>query len=211
MTKQSGSCRCEKRSDEAIPRRPCRLRAPRMRRIPAFLACLQLVLLLGLPQLPANAAETRDPATFFTLNMGDLAAELAEGRKAGKKALLVMFEQERCPGCLYMKQNVLSRGDVQDYYRRNFVTLSVDIRSAVPLRDLAGREQTEKSFAQSSKVKGTPTFVFYDLAGREITRVLGTVETAAEFLLLGEYVASGAYKTRSFAQYKLDNPDRKGS
>jgi thioredoxin-related protein len=158
-----------------------------------------------------HAADVRDAGSFFTLNMGDLAAELTEGRKTGKKAMLVMFEQEGCPGCLYMKQNVLNRADVQDYYRRNFLTLSLDIWSAVPMRDLAGREQTEKSFAQSAKVKGTPTFVFYDLSGREITRVLGTVETPAEFLLLGEYVASGAYKTRSFVQYKLDNPNRKGS
>ena len=51
-------------------------------------------------------------------------------------------------------------------------------------------------------MKGTPTFVFYDLAGREIVRVLGPTEDPAEFLLLGEFVASGAYKTRSFAQYK---------
>jgi thioredoxin-related protein len=61
------------------------------------------------------------------------------------------------------------------------------------------------------KVKGTPTFVFYDLSGREATRVLGTIETPDEFLLLGQFVASGAYKTRTFAQYKRDKPTLKGS
>jgi thioredoxin-related protein len=74
------------------------------------------------------------------------------------------------------------------------------------VRDFAHREQTEKAFAQSSKVKGTPTFVFYDLSGNEVARVFGTIETPEEFLLLGQFVASGAYKTRTFAQYKRDKP-----
>ena len=177
----------------------------------SVLSASVLALAISIAAPRAADAENRDATAFFALNTGDLKAELADARSAGKKALFIMFEQERCPGCLYMKQNILSRGEVQDYYRRNFVTLSLDIWSSVPLRDVAGREHTEKSFAQSAKVKGTPTFVFYDLGGREIARVLGTIETPAEFLLLGEYVASGAYKTRSFAQYKLDKPVRKGS
>ena len=182
------------------------------RRTPeSILSALILAVAISLSAPHGAHAENRDATAFFALNTGDLKAELADARSAGKKALLIMFEQERCPGCLYMKQNILSRGEVQDYYRRNFATLSLDIWGAVPLRDVAGREHTEKSFAQSAKVKGTPTFVFYDITGREITRILGTIETPAEFLLLGEFVATGAYRTRSFSQYKLDKPNRKGS
>jgi thioredoxin-related protein len=169
------------------------------------------VALLALLPLAASAAETRDAASFFNLNMGDLKTELADARQEGKKAVLLMFEQEGCPGCLYMKRNILNRKDVQDYYRANFASLSIDIWSSVPVRDFADREQTEKAFAQTLKVKGTPTFVFYDLSGREATRVLGTIETPDEFMLLGQFVASGAYKTRTFAQYKRDKPTLKGS
>jgi thioredoxin-related protein len=171
----------------------------------------RLLVVLALASGAAVAAESRDAASFFNLNMGDLKTELADARHEGKKALLVMFEQEGCPGCLYMKRNILNRKDVQDYYRAQFANLSVDIWSSVPVRDFADREQTEKAFAQSARVKGTPTFVFYDLSGSEITRVLGTIETSDEFLLLGQFVASGAYKTRSFAQYKRDRPTLKGS
>jgi len=170
-----------------------------------------LAALLALLPLAASAAEARDAASFFNLNMGDLKTDLADARQVGKKAVLVMFEQEGCPGCLYMKRNILNRKDVQDYYRANFTNLSIDIWSSVPVRDFADREHTEKAFAQASKVKGTPTFVFFDLSGNEATRVLGTVETADEFLLLGQFVASGAYKTRTFAQYKRDKPTLKGS
>ena len=172
---------------------------------------LRLLMLVALVPFASQAGETRDAASFFNLNMGDLKSELAEARSDGKKAVMVMFEQEGCPGCLYMKRNILSRKDVQDYYRANFANLLLDIWSSVPVKDFTNREQTEKAYAQAAKIKGTPTFVFYDLAGNEVVRILGTIETPDEFLLLGQFVASGAYKKSSFAQYKREQPAKKGT
>src|SRR5215217_5198664 len=136
-----------------------------------------LSLMLAVMPFTAHAAELRDAQSFFSLNMGDLKAEALEAKAEGKKALLVVFEQEGCPGCRHMRTQVLNRKDVQDYYRANFANLSVDIWSSVPLRDFGSREQTEKTYSQTTKIKGTPTFVFYDLAGNEISRVFGVVET----------------------------------
>jgi thioredoxin-related protein len=106
---------------------------------------------------------------------------------------------------------VFNRKDVQDYYGQQFVSLTIDIHGSVPLRDFSGRESTEKAYAQSSKVRATPTFVFYDLSANEAVRIVGPLQTPDEFLLLGQFVASGAYRTRSFAQYKLEKPTRKGT
>jgi len=150
-----------------------------------------------------HGAETRDAMThFFDANTGDLKAELADARAAGKKALLFMYEQEGCPACLYMKQHVLNRVDVQELYRTHFVSFTLDIHGAVPLKDFNGRDITEKAFAAAAKVRGTPTFAFHDLSGAEITRVTGAVRDVAEFKLLAEYIASGAYKSRTFAEHK---------
>ena len=41
-------------------------------------------------------------------------------------------------------------------------------------------------------------------------RVLGAQE-ADEFMLLGEFVASGAYKSRKFAEFKKDKLRKKGN
>jgi len=174
-----------------------------------FLALLLMLLGLG---IATAGAQTRDPYQyFFDPLTGDLKAELTDARKAGKKAVFLMFEQEGCPGCLHMKNHVLNRPDVQKFYRDRFLNFAIDIHSAVPVADFTGRAYTEKSYALSMKVKGTPTLVFFEPGGKEIVRILGTVQEAEEFLTLGEFVASGAYKTRKFAEYKQDLQRKKGS
>jgi thioredoxin-related protein len=177
-----------------------------------LLTGLLVAVALAIAAVPTRAADTRDPDQhFFNLNTGDLKAESADARKSGKKAILVMFEQEGCPGCLYMKRNVLNRIDVQDFYRERFVSFSVDIFGAVPISDFAGRDFTEKRYAQALHVTGTPTFAFYDLNGNEIVRILGPIKDPDDFLLLGEYVASGAYQSSKFAEYKQAQRKKRGS
>jgi thioredoxin-related protein len=172
-----------------------------------------LLILLCAPAwvIAATAADARDPYThFFNPNTGDIKAELADAKNAGKKAVFLMFEQEGCPGCLHMKHHVLNQPDVQQFYREHFLNFAIDIYGSVPVIDFAGRGLTEKSYAQSLKVKATPTLAFYDLDGSEVLRVVGPVREAGEFLLLGEFVASGAYKTRQFAEFKQARVRKKG-
>jgi len=44
-----------------------------------------------------------------------------------------------------------------------------------------------------------------------IARIVGPVKSAEDFMLLGEFVASGAYKTRKFAEYLQSQRKNKGS
>ena len=174
-----------------------------------------LALLLLAFSVPTWAAEpavaTRDAMThFFDANTGDLKAELADAKNANKKAVLFMYEQEGCPACIYMKQNVLNRVDVQELYRRHFASFTVDIHGAVILKDFGGRDITEKAYAANAKVRGTPTFIFHDLTGTEVVRITGAVRDVDEFKLLAEFVASGAYKTRQFAEHKQLHLKKKG-
>jgi thioredoxin-related protein len=172
-------------------------------RLKATMRLMLILAAVALMPAGARAAETGEPdAHFFDPNIGDLKADLVDARKAGKKAILLVFEQEGCPGCLYMHRNILNRPDVQQFYHQHFYNFTIDIHSAVPLKDFAGRNFTEQGYARALGVKGTPTLAFYDLDGKEIVRLLGVINEPAEFLLLGEFVASGAYKTRKFAEYK---------
>src|SRR5262245_47630194 len=154
----------------------------------------------------------RDPMErFFTPSLGDFRAEATDARAAGKQAIFVMYVRDDCPYCERMKRDILSLEGVQDYYRNNFAVLAVDLRGAVPIVDFAGKSTTEKAFAVAQGVKFSPVIVFYDFDGTPLARHNGEVRDVGEFLLLGRFVASGAYRSQSFAEYKQSSGSRKGS
>lgn len=155
--------------------------------------------------LASGFAATRDvDKYFFDTGFGDFKSELETARKQGKRGILLMFELDDCPFCHRMKQTVLNRSEVQDFYKRHFLIFTVNVKGDVPLVDFKGRETTEKAFALGLRVHATPVFQFFDLEGNPTVRFTGATRDAAEFLQLGRYVVDGAYRTAdmSFAKYK---------
>jgi thioredoxin-related protein len=149
------------------------------------------------------AGDPRDPrAYFFSQTFGDLPEELEEAREAGKIGLVLFFEQEGCPYCRYMMQNVLNQPDLQDWYRERFVSIAVDINGDVELRDIDGITLPSKVFAAHRKVKTTPVISFIDLQGTEVFRRVDTVKSAAEFLLMGRYVAEQHFTDTSWGDFQ---------
>jgi thioredoxin-related protein len=162
-----------------------------------------LVLLLLFLAAGAARPETRDPSShFFQPKLGDLKGDLASARQEGKQGILLMYEMDDCPFCQRMKQNVLNRVEVQDYFRRHFIIYAMDTKGDAPLVDFQGRDTTEKAFALEQRARATPVFIFHDLGGNAITRYTGATRDAEEFLLLGRYVVEGHYKHQPFAAFK---------
>ena len=148
-------------------------------------------------------AESRDVQQhFFNQHLGDFKAELDTAKQEGKQGILLMFEMDDCPFCHRMKQTILNQSEVQDYYRKHFLIFSVDSEGANALVDFAGKASTEKQFALDHRVRATPVLMFFDLEGKPIARHTGPTKDKAEFLLLGRYVAEGAYATQPFVKYK---------
>ncbi len=166
-------------------------------------------LLLALALVPARADEGWEK--FFELSFGDLRAELAEARKAGQRGLLVMYHFEECPYCARMKREVLSRADVQAAFRRNFRAIAIDTRGSQEVTGLDGRTLPESEFARAAGVRSTPTFQFYAPDGALLYTQRGALYDPADFILLGDYVASGAHRSASFADYKLNRQKKRGS
>jgi thioredoxin-related protein len=175
------------------------------------LALVALVLAPALATAQVHGAKREPMQRFFTPSLGDLKAEAADARAAGKQAIFVMYVRDDCPYCERMKRDILSLEAVQDYYRRQFAVLAIDLRGAVPIVDFAGKSTTEKGFAAAQGVNFTPVIVFYDFEGQPLARHTGEIRDPREFLLLGRFVASGAYRTHSFAEYKQSTGSRKGS
>lgn len=163
----------------------------------------QLLIALILLVVAPVWADTRDPANhFFQPKFGDFKAELDAARQQGKKGIFLFFEMDDCPFCARMKTTILNQTDVQDAYRALFLVYSVDVNGDTQMIDFQGKETTEKAFAFAHRVRATPALLFFDLDGKLATRYTGPTKDKAEFLLLGKYVAEGAYAKQPFTQYK---------
>jgi thioredoxin-related protein len=153
----------------------------------------------------AHAVEWLEPNThFFDQTFGDLAEELDNAKADDKQAVMIMFEQDECPFCHLMRQTVLSRPDVQAYFKKHFLLLHIDIEGDVELTDFQGKPTTMKAFAAINRVRATPVFQFYDLTGKPLRygRYTGATRDYQEFLLLGKFIAEGANKQEPFTRYK---------
>lgn len=138
---------------------------------------------------------------FFDTSLGDYPAELQAARQQGKLGVLLVFEAEGCPFCKRMREQVLSQPEVQQYFRRHFNIFSVDINGSVTMTGFDGKEQTEKAYARALKVRGTPSFFFFAVDGREMARYSGATRDAGMFMLLGRFVAEGHWRNTTFEQF----------
>ena len=165
-----------------------------------------LLALLALPLGLLAASDPRDPYEhFFQPTFGDFQEELEEARAAGKKAVLIFFEMDDCPFCHRMKQQVLNRPEVQDYYREHFAIFSVDVEGDVEITDFRGNSLRQADFAfRDHRVRATPVFQFFDLDGEPIARFTGATRDAREFMQLGEFVAEGHYRETNFTRFKRE-------
>jgi thioredoxin-related protein len=162
-------------------------------------AAARLVLLL-LVSLAAHAAEPWE--AFFDPFLGDLKSELADAKASGKKGVVVMYGFEECPYCRRMKREILGRPEVQAPFRRDFTVVWIDTRGAQPITGVDGEVRPESHYAQALGVRATPSFDFYAPDGKRMYRQVGAILDPLEFVLLERYVASGAYRSQSFAQFK---------
>ena len=155
-------------------------------------------------------AEVRDAeAYFFHESFGNFSEELVNAKDEGKKAVLLMFQQQDCPYCERMRTTVLNQKRVQDYYRENFLIFHVDIEGDIEITDFNGQQMLEKDFAfRKNRVRATPVFAFFDLNGKRVVRYTGATTDVDEFMLLGEYVVGGKYRTMSFNRYKREQQQK---
>ena len=174
------------------------------RKLPIF-----ALLLWTLPAL-LQASTPRDPYEyFFEQSLGDLTEELEIARDDGKQGLFLFFEMDECPFCHRMKQTVLNQPEVQDYFKQNFHSLTIDIEGDIDIVDFDGSETTQKEFARRNRVRATPMLAFYDLEGKRIFKYVGATSGAEEFMWMGEYIVNQVYLQQDdsgrnirFARYK---------
>jgi len=151
-----------------------------------------------------SAAVGRDPyAFFFNETWGNFKEELAKAKEEGKQGIFVFFELDDCPWCHRMKETVLNQPEVQEYFRKHFLNISVDIEGDVEIVDFKGNTYTQKEFSEKiNRVRATPVMAFYDLEGNQVVRFTGATSSVEEFMWLGEFYLDGHYKNTNFTKFK---------
>ena len=157
-----------------------------------------------------QAGSPRDPYQyFFEQSLGDLSEELDIAKEEGKKGVFIFFEMDECPFCHRMKRTVLNQPDVQDYFRQNFQSISIDIEGDIEIVDFEGNDTSQKEFSSKNRVRATPVMAFYDLQGNQVVRYTGATSGTEEFKWLAEFFLEGIYKMKDkngrpirFAKYK---------
>ena len=142
---------------------------------------------------------------FFDETLNDLEEERTIAKDENKKGILLMFEMDECPFCRRMKKTVLNRKEVQDYFRKNFRVLSIDVEGDLELTDFQGKETTQKEFSlKQFRVRATPVFQFVGLDGKPLKngRLTGATKDAKEFMQFGEFIVNEENKKQSFSRYK---------
>lgn len=160
------------------------------------------MLWLAIVMLTASVSALAAGSGFFQSSFGDYQSELRAAKQAGKTGVMLFFEQDGCPFCKRMEETVFNQPDVQAYFHKHFLIYAVDIRGDVPIKDFQGKPTTEKDFAFAYRVRATPVMAFFDPTGKLMYRYTGATRDKAEFLALGRYIVSGAYRTQPFETYE---------
>ena len=151
-----------------------------MRLVPAALVCLLMI------SFPAFAGSKLPPPigpstprvapikgedgiyhqSWFVNSFLDLKEDFAEAKAAGKR-LAVIFEQRGCIYCVKMHKEVLSLKYINDFVRKNFHVVQLDLWGGRKVTDFDGKQLSEKKLAERWRVQFTPTVVFFkdDISG----------------------------------------------
>lgn len=169
-----------------------------MKRI-ALTICMATSLLCG-----TVFADIRDPEEyFFHQSFGDLIEEVELAKEEGQRSIMIMFELNDCPWCDRMKVMILNQTEVQDFFRKHFRIITMNVEGDNIIVDFGGDEVVEKDFAlKHNRIRATPVFLFFNLEGNPVTRFTGAAKDVEEFMMLGEYVAFGHYEETNFIKFK---------
>ena len=152
----------------------------------------------------APGVETRAavPAADLDLKIRwtDLEEGLAEAKRTGRP-LLVDVQTKWCGWCRKMDKTTYADAAVREFVGRKFIAARVDAEDDDSRVDYGGVESTHRQFADSFRITGYPTTLFFAADGALVTQVPGFVKPD-QFLGVLRFIGDGHYKTTSWDAYR---------
>lgn len=161
----------------------------------------------------AQALEMRDDGIHTeswmkSVTFLDLKEDVAEAQKAGKKGLVVIFEQPGCGSCQRLHEVNFQDQELVGYITEHFDVMQINMYGDNLVTDFDGEELSEVKFSEKLLINFTPTTVFFDLTGKEVFRIPGYL--APNFYRNGfEYVVDeGPQSGILFTRWNREKRDR---
>jgi thioredoxin-related protein len=142
-----------------------------MYRIPVALTCCLLIICL----IPIGVlADAGLPLAR------DLQQDAKLASRSGKPIMLMM-SREHCTYCDLMKREILHPVAVEGEYGQRVILREMLIDRGMPIKDFQGKTQSAKTFSQGYGVHLTPTLLFLDPLGKELTEPIVGINTLELF------------------------------
>ena len=148
----------------------------------------------------APLSENLSYPSWFKNSSGHLGDDLQDALNAGKKGLIVYFGQARCSYCEQFIKKSLGSRDIENYTRKNYDIININIWSNLDIIDTDGKEYTERDLSIHYDTNFTPSLVFYDQKGKPVFRLRGYYPPY-KFRAALKYIAEKFYLKESFRDY----------
>ena len=149
-----------------------------------------------------GARETEYPS-WFKESFLELSEDVGEAADRGRR-VLILFTQDGCPYCHALVDRNLSQKDIEDYVKKHFDVVLINLWGDREVLDVQGRMFTEKQFAAAMKVQFTPTLVFLGESGAPVLRLDGYIPPE-RFKLALKYVAEKRDAEMRFSDYAAEH------
>jgi thioredoxin-related protein len=104
-------------------------------------------------------------------------AALGDRARSGHMPILLVVSQEDCPYCELLKREILEPMLISGEYDGRVLIRELFIDSELPVRDFDGQTITPDELARRYRARLTPTVLFLDDRGRELTEPMIGINT----------------------------------
>jgi len=105
---------------------------------------------------PAGKANVKYPG-WFKESFLDLAHDLAEARRAGKRGVILFVSAKNCNHCQALLDTTLSDAATSARVREGYEVIGLDVFSDLEFTDVDGATSSVAEFVTSQKARLTPT------------------------------------------------------
>lgn len=173
---------------------------------------LRLMTICGLLMLPLSVTAEEavldpglsnpgyhDKPDWFKNSFLDIREDIEEARAAGKRVVLY-FYQDGCPYCKKLLETNFSQHAIADKTKTKFDVIAINMWGDREVKDLEGKDVTEKVFASQLRVMFTPTMLFLDEGGKVLLRMNGYFPPH-RFMAALDYASDHTQAATSFRDY----------